>query len=217
MRITEDSRRVVKLAVDEARKRGDREWGREHVLLALSQLSDEPDIRGAKVLGRLGIDERRVREALDRHRPPGPELDETPLEAGGPPNQQTFAAHETERVYIHTRWLAAHFGRRTADTEHLLLGVLADNRPEDRVLGDLGVRFEDVYHALTGAPPAEEITPWRPVVIPIEDFNSALRMLPKVLPAGVTYSFNFDDERAWFYTDWDVDLEDYIERALARA
>ncbi|HEV2060583.1 MAG TPA: Clp protease N-terminal domain-containing protein [Solirubrobacteraceae bacterium] len=217
MRITEDSRRVVKLAVDEARKRGDHEWGREHVLLALCQLSDEPEMRGAKVLGRLGIDERRVREALDRYRPPGPELDETPLEAGGPPNQQTFAAHEIERVFMHTRWLAAHFGRRAADTEHLLLGVLAEDRPEDRVLADLGVRFEDVYHALTGAPPAEEIAPCRPVVIPIEDFNSALRMLPKVLPAAVTYSFNFDDKQAWFYTDWDVDLEDYIKLALARA
>ena len=155
MRMTEECRRVVNLAADQARKRGDRNWSREHVLLALSQLSDEPDIRGGEVLGRLGVDERRVREALDRHRPPGPELDETPLEAGGPPNQRTFCAPEMERVFVHTRWLAAHFGRRAADTEHLLLGVLADHRPEDRVLGDLGVRFEDVYHALTGAPPAE--------------------------------------------------------------
>ncbi len=214
---TEDSRRMVKLAVDEARKRGDREWAREHILLALSQLSDEPDVRGAEVLGRLGIDERRVREVLDRHRPPGPELDETPLEAGGPRNQQTFAAHEIERVWVSTRWLAAHLGQRTADTEHWLLGVLADDRPENKVLRDLGIRFEDVYHALAGVPPPEEIAPLRHVVIPIEDFDSALRMLPKVLPAGVTYSFAFDDEQAWFSTDWDVDLEDYMKRALARA
>ncbi len=218
MPVTESAERVWKLASEEARKRGDREWGREHILLAVCQLGGDPGVRGAEdVLDRLGIDERSVRDAIDRHRPPGSELDETPLQPGGPPNQQTFAARETERVFIHARWLAAHFGQRAADTEHLLLAVLSDDRPEDKILGDLPLRFEDVYRELTGEPPAEELTPPRSVVIPIDAFETALRMLSKVLPAGVSCSHNMDEERAWFSTSSDVDLEDYMKRALALA
>ncbi len=215
MRITENTQRVSKLAAEEARKRGDREWDREHVLLALCQLSGEPGVRGGEILDRLDIDERCVREAIDRHRPPAPELDETPLEPGGPPNQQTFVAHQIERVWIHSRWVAGHFDQRAADTEHLLLGVLSDDHPEDKILADLGIRFEDAYRELTGELPPEALIPPSSVILPIDDYTTALRMLPKVLPAGVSCSHNFDEKRAWFSTSSDIDLEAYMKRALA--
>lgn len=215
MPITENTRRVFRLAAEEARRRGDREYGREHLLLALCQLSGEPDLRGAAILERLGMDEGRVREVIDRHRPPRPELDETPLEPGGPPNQQVYPAHVIERVYIHGRWLAAHFGQRATDTEHLLLGVLSDEDPQNKILRDLGLRFEDAYRELTGELPPRELVPPRDVIIPIGDFETALRMLPKVLPAGVYCSHNFDDQYAWFSTSSDIDLEPYVRKALA--
>ena len=49
-----NTQRVGKLAADEARKRGDRKWDREHILLALCQLSGKPGVRGAEILERLG-------------------------------------------------------------------------------------------------------------------------------------------------------------------
>jgi len=91
-----------------------------------------------------------------------------------------------ERVHIHARWLAAHFGQRAQDTEHLLLGVLSDEDPQNKIFRDVGLRFEDAYQELTGEPPSKELLPPRDVIIPIGDFKTALRMLPKVLPAGVT-------------------------------
>jgi hypothetical protein len=215
MPVAENARRVLRLAAEEARKRGDREYDREHLLLALCQLSGEPGVRGAAILERLGMDEGRVREVIDRHRPPQPELDETPLKVGWPPNQQVFPAHMIERVHIHGRWLAAHFGQRAQDTEHLLLGVLSDEGSEDKIFRDLGLRFEDAYQELAGEPPPRELLPPRDVIVPIGDFYIALRMLPKVLPAGVHPSHNFDDEYGWFGTEHDIDLEHYVRKALA--
>ena len=52
---------------------------------------------------------------------------------------------------------------------------------------------------------------------PVGDFDTALRMLPKVLPRDVSYGFNFDEEHAWFDTSSDVNLEGYMKRALAQA
>ena len=215
MPLTETTRRVMRQAYEEARKRGDREWNREHVLLALCQLGPGEGGRGAVVLERLGMSERWLREAIDLRRPPGPELDETPLHAGGSPNQQVYAAHRIERVYIHARWLAAQFGQRAQDTEHVLLGVLSDDDPQDKIMRDLGLRFEDAYEELTGEPPSRELLPPRAVVVPIGDFYKALRHLHKVLPAGVSSSHNFDDEYGWFGTSSDIDLEPYVREALA--
>jgi len=211
---TDNARRVIKLAKGAALKRGDPEWDREHLLLALCQLGDEPAVRGGNILMRLGFDESRVRAAIDRHRPPRPELDESPPEADGPPNP--FPGHMVERVYIHARWLAAHFGQRAADTEHLLLGVLSDEDPQNRIFRDLGVRFEDAYHELASQAPPRELVPPRAVIIPIADFRTALRMLPKVLPTGVSCGHNFDDEYGWFSTSADIDLQCYVERALGQ-
>jgi len=103
------------------------------------------------------------------------------------------------------------------DTEHLLLGVLSDDWPEDKLLADLALRFEDVYRELTGEAPPQELIPPRSVIIPISDFETAIRMLPKVLPAGVSCSHRFGEQRAWFDTSSDIDLEDYVKRALAQA
>ena len=217
MRMTRNAERVMKQAVEEARMRGDREWNREHVLLALTRLGGEAGASIAQALDRLGINERRVREVVDRHRPPGPEVIPPPREPGRPPTQVTFAGHQIERLSIHTRWVAAHLGRRTADAEHLLLGILSDDRPEGKIFTQLELRFEDVYQALVGERPPEEVTPPRPVVIPVGDFDTALCMLPKVLPRDVSYGFNFDEERVWFDTSSDVDLEGYMKRALAQA
>jgi hypothetical protein len=215
--MTQNTERVVKQAVEEARTRGDREWNREHVLLALTRLGDEAGASVAEVLDRLGIHERRVREVIDRHRPPGPELEQPPAEPGKPPAQVTFAGDQVERLFLHTRWVAAYLGRRAADTAHLLLGLLCDDRPEDRIFAELALRFEDVYQELIGEPPPEEVTPPRPVIVPIGEFETVLRMLPRVLPSGVSFGFALDDERAWFDTSSDVDLEDYVRRALAQA
>lgn len=220
MRITTKVQRVIKEAAEEARKRGDRDWGREHVLLSVLGLGGQAGGRAAQILERLGIHERRVREVIDRHRPPGPELEEPPPVLGEPPTQVTFAGKQTERLWVHTRWVAAYLGQRTADTEHLLLGLLSDDRPGDsidKIFAELGLRFEEVYRELTGEPPPQELRPPRPVIIPIADCETALRMLPKVLPVDVSYSFNFDDERAWFESPSDIDLEDYMKRALAQA
>ncbi len=57
--------------------------------------------------------------------------------------------------------------------------------------------------------------PPKDVIVPIGDFSTVLRMLPRVLPAGVSSSHNFDDEYGWFATDHDIDLEQYVRKALA--
>ncbi len=134
-------------------------------------------------------------------------------------------ASEEARELGHPAWGSEHIllsltgsgpGKGAVDTEHLLLGTLRHDKPESKVLRQLGATFEDVYRELTGQEPADEIRPERPVYVHEKDLAPLLRFLPEVLPAEVSYGFDFDDELAWF-TSSSGGFEAYVRRALALA
>ncbi len=126
------------------------------------------------------------------------------------------AGPEVGQIVTHTRWLAIYLRAAAADTEHLLLGTFLYDKPESKVFRQLGVTFEDVYREMTGDEPPEEIRPSRPLYVPEDDLAPLLRFLPDVLPEGASYSFDFDDELAWFNCSLN-DFEVYVRRALALA
>ena len=214
--LSKASEEAIALAVEEASDLGHRSWASEHVLLALAQLGA---VRAGEILNALGATESRIRELLIRHRPP-----ETPRRERAKPNPSGESrpptvptAADFERVWLHTRWLAAYFRPSRADTVHLLLGTLWDEKPDRKVFRELGLRFEDVYREATGREPPDEVLPPRAVYVSKEDLMPVVRALPQVLPAGASFGFAEDDECAWLTTHSDIDLSDYVGRALASA
>lgn len=203
--LTEKAGETLRLASEDARKLGHPTWDSEHILLALTTLGGERAVPGAAIRSHLDVTEPRVRGLIERHIPCAAERDEI------------YASHQIERVHLHARWIAAYLGRVRTDTDHLLLGVLWDEQPENKVLRDLGISFVDVYQEVTGGPPPEEVAPPKLVYISEDHLTTLLGTLPAVLPSGVSFSFACDDERAWFSTHSDIDLELYVRRALPRA
>lgn len=171
-------------------------------MLALTQLTGE---RGAEILNQLGASESLLRRLIERHQPRG--LERTEVHAGP----------ETGYIVSNTRWLGAYLRQSLAGAEHLLLGTLWHEKPGSKVLRELPVTFGDAYREVTGQEVPEEVRPSRSVFVSRDDLERLLRTLAEVLPAGVRYGFSFDDDLAWFSTDSDIDLRDYVRRALALA
>ena len=136
--------------------------------------------------------------------------------ADGGEHDHVRAGPEVGYIVTHTRWLAIYLEQLPADTEHLLLGTLQHHKAESKVLRQLGLTFEDAYAQLTGAEPPLALRPQRPLYVPAAQLEPLLRHLPDVVPDRVSYSFNFDDELAWFSSSTE-DFEVYLQRALAVA
>ena len=150
-RFDEDARRrVIRLAAEESRRRGDERIGTEHVLLALLR---DPDSVATRALG---VDVERGRAALD-------DLDREALSAVGidlssmgrpvpvltrrrPPF--TSGAREVlHRAVLVARNEKAH----RIQARHLLLGVLTRRRPDPaaELLDSLGIDAAAVRDLLT--------------------------------------------------------------------
>lgn len=166
----------------------------------------------SKVLGELGVTEPRISEFVDRH-----------FQARTASRSEPHASLAVKEVMTHAHWLAAYRRSRVVETEHLLLALLWDQDSiSAQALAEFGVSFGDAYRTLTGEEPPPEIRPapstigdhGEPVYVSKNEMEVLLRRLQKFLPPKATYAFNFDDERAWFWADKEVDLGRAVEEAL---
>jgi ATP-dependent Clp protease ATP-binding subunit ClpA len=126
-RFTDEARRVLDLALDEASTRGSNRIGTEHILLGLVQ---ERDGIAAEALESVGIGLDAVRQQIE-------EISGQGHEAPAPSHQQyTLRAKRALDLSLRE---ALQLGHHHIGTEHILLGLLRDGEgPAAQVLIELG-------------------------------------------------------------------------------
>lgn len=128
-RFTSRARRVIVLATEEARNRGQEVIGPEHLLMGI--LKDR-DGMAVKVLERLGIEPDALRQTVERL------LTETPASPAG-----TAPVFSPEVRHVLEAALESRFHPHVIGTENLLLGLLAHGgSAASRMLRAAGVDLE---------------------------------------------------------------------------
>ncbi|MBI1280468.1 MAG: hypothetical protein GC179_20265 [Anaerolineaceae bacterium] len=156
------TKRVLELAVDEARRMGHHYIGTEHLLLGLVRQLEGVAI---EVLKRLGISPEDVRRQTRRV------LQESPVQNQSPtasPTEKLVAESSISetglQVLTFAREYVDQFQLITVDPEHLLVGLLREEKGiAGQVLRDLGLelkRVEELVQELTQAAP--RTTPTHP-------------------------------------------------------
>lgn len=156
-RFSDGARQAVKLATEEALRCGATEVGTEHLLAALA---NEASGTAAIVLHRLGVDQDKVREQIEKRtgRPLAPPRRRKLLEfVGGRRLPQT----ENFRAAVIASMLAArNLGKNIIDSERLLLAILeVGGTHTEEILAPLGVTADDVRREL-----ARLLCDWKPAV-----------------------------------------------------
>jgi ATP-dependent Clp protease ATP-binding subunit ClpC len=129
---TPRARKVVELARSEARRFNHNYVGTEHILLGLIKLGEGVAVN---VLGRMGLDLKTVRTAVEKQVGPGPEEAKAPETIPLTPRVQKVMAH----AIAEGRTL----GHAYVGTEHILLGLLKEGEGvAARVLQALNVDLE---------------------------------------------------------------------------
>ena len=125
--------RVIELARGIAREYGLDYLGTEHTLLAIQQ---EGTGLGAKLLDGFGIDEYRLKAAVDKRTRNSMEETWVLGRLPGSPSLKSVVAYAIE--------LAQQLESKEVCTEHLLLGMLKEEGSvAEQALGDLGLRYDD--------------------------------------------------------------------------
>ena len=147
-RFTDEARRVLDLALDEARARGSNRIGTEHILLGLVQ---ERDGIAAEALDLMGISLDAVHQQIEQITGQG-------HEAPAPSHQQyTLRAKRALDMSLRE---ALQLGHHHIGTEHILLGLLREGEgPAAQVLIELGADLklvrQQVLRLLDGTDDAE--------------------------------------------------------------
>ncbi len=129
---TPRARKVVELARAEARRFNHNYVGTEHILLGLIKLGEGVAVN---VLGRMGLDLKTVRAAVEKQVGPGPEEAKVPDSIPLTPRVQKVMAHAVTE--------ARSLGHAYVGTEHILLGLLKEGEGvAARVLQTLDVDLE---------------------------------------------------------------------------
>ena len=129
---TPRARKVVELARAEARRFNHNYVGTEHILLGLIKLGEGVAVN---VLGRMGLDLKTVRTAVEKQVGPGPEEAKAPETIPLTPRVQKVMAHALTE--------ARALGHAYVGTEHILLGLLKEGEGvAARVLQQLDVDLE---------------------------------------------------------------------------
>ena len=148
IRLTPRSKKVIELAVDEARRLGHHYIGTEHILLGLVR---EGQGIAAGVLQSLGVNLDRVRQkTLEVLKDES--IRSTESEPRGPVNPE-LESYVFTKQGRHALELAQHFARLSRHgyigIEHLLFGLLYEEQGmAARVLRDLGLNVEQVRHGI---------------------------------------------------------------------
>ena len=139
MQFTQNGRRAVLWAQEEAMRLGHAEVGPEHLLLGLTHTDDSSAVR---LLDRLGVAASQVRDAVAAKIAPSAE--EAPLSE----NSQLSAVSKKilERAYAETEQSGDEF----VGTDHLLMALLrSDGNPAAEALRSLGLSYERASGALS--------------------------------------------------------------------
>jgi ATP-dependent Clp protease ATP-binding subunit ClpA len=151
LQLTSRAKRIIDLACDEARGRGDNFIGTEHLLLGFIRESDGV---ASRTLGRFGLDRDQVYTVLGTA--PASDVDE-----GAPEQRLPAAPSAPDASRTSGKWVrfterarkvifyAQEEAHRTKDNfvapEHLLLGLVRENDSvAGRILSRLGVAREDI-------------------------------------------------------------------------
>lgn len=131
-RFAEPPRRVLVVAQDEARQLGHNFIGTEHILLAL--VGDESSAP-ARVLARMGADHGRLRQAVEGRQVP----------LGGPRLDRVEFTPEAKKALELSLRESLRLGHNYVGSEHVLLGVLRDDRSAAaELLRAMAADLEDV-------------------------------------------------------------------------
>jgi ATP-dependent Clp protease ATP-binding subunit ClpA len=170
-RFTDQARRVLRLASDEADRLQHDHVGTEHLLLALLR---EGNNLGARVLTRLGIELRTLRLMVEAHLP-----------AGSRSSRRLHTLPQTPRLRSILETAAVEARRMGHDffvgPEHLLLGLLGDEEGTAALLlTELGHRVQDVRAVLLADPGLSALPEFSPRSIttapaPVEPADETLR------------------------------------------
>ncbi|MFM7397622.1 MAG: ATP-dependent Clp protease ATP-binding subunit [Verrucomicrobiota bacterium] len=129
---TPRARKVIELARAEARRFNHNYVGTEHILLGLIKLGEGVAVN---VLGRMGLDLKTVRAAVEKQVGPGPEEAKSPDAIPLTPR--------VNKVFAHAATEARNLGHAYVGTEHILLGLLKEGEGvAARVLQQLEVDLE---------------------------------------------------------------------------
>ena len=129
---TPRARKVIELARAEARRFNHNYVGTEHILLGLIKLGDGVAVN---VLGRMGLDLKTVRAAVEKQVGPGPDEAKSP--------EAIPLTPRVNKVFAHAATEARNLGHAYVGTEHILLGLLKEGEGvAARVLQQLEVDLE---------------------------------------------------------------------------
>jgi len=151
--LTPRVKKIVELAIDEARKLGHSHVGTEHLLLGIAR---EGESVASGVLQSLGVKLETVRHqviaALGREAggpAPGPSVVATRQYTANPLDRLDDAA---KRVLALAQNEAFGFGHTWIGTDHVLLGLISANGTvSQRALGELGVKLDRAREAVSKA------------------------------------------------------------------
>ena len=145
-------KKVVELAIDEARRLGHSHVGTEHLLLGIVRSSEST---AAKVLGSLGVELEKVRHQVIATLGPHPGIG-TGSSASAPYSNEQFAGpfdrftDGAKRVLAFAQDEAIRFNHNYIGTEHLLLGLIREREGvAARALQTLGAELEKARQAVT--------------------------------------------------------------------
>jgi ATP-dependent Clp protease ATP-binding subunit ClpA len=150
------TKKVIELAIDEARKLGHSHVGTEHLLLGLVR---EGGHVGAKVLESLGVTLDKVREHViailgqPHGYASGPRPDPRDLPSAGPfdlldrPTKRVLGLAEEEARLMRHNWIG---------TEHMMIALLRSDGIAQRALEELGVKIDQARAGVFKAVPPRE-------------------------------------------------------------
>ncbi|MFM8905886.1 MAG: Clp protease N-terminal domain-containing protein, partial [Verrucomicrobiota bacterium] len=129
---TPRARKVIELARAEARRFNHNYVGTEHILLGVIKLGEGVAVN---VLGRMGLDLKTVRAAVEKQVGEGPEEAKSP--------ESIPLTPRVNKVFAHAATEARNLGHAYVGTEHILLGLLKEGEGvAARVLQQLEVDLE---------------------------------------------------------------------------
>lgn len=149
----------------------------------------------------------------------------------GPPDGEFFTAGlQYTYTYSWTSgwadgFAAAASGDGTITPEHVLLALLWDPMSQSsQLLWNLGVAREAVVERLrelgvtvprAPLPRQYEVEMGERVWFGRDQVTAVIRHVPRRLPPGAHFGFNYDGDRAWAWAEASVDLEALVREALA--
>ena len=160
--LSNECKRVLAYAAEEAERLGHKHIGAEHQLLGILR---QKGCFAECMLTERGVDLRRIREELSQapHEEAGP---------GEPPLPRSFLERFEQKAtsaVIFAMYEASRAGLPEVETEHLLLGLVHEDRPAVDRLMDTDISEESIRQEIAANPPAQKRTPMTLANMPLSD------------------------------------------------